>query len=968
MQKLMEMSSTEARNLVRGIIASRDEAVSADVIDRLYSVCTAGDLQIALAVIAESQTEGRVIVSLPFPTRPPRMGYLTPLDHLSQSALTSLLVRRMIRHTQKLKTYLAAVADLNRSVEEMDTNLLQSVTSIFANEIGFSFHINRKYLCLSRRFANNSTIISAIRPYTEIIRDSRDALHRAVDESYALDRDYIDSRRMFLRLANDKRLSLISRRILHYHFSPFGGGDEGWVQHLRALSSYSLPDALMFILESRILGSALAPINETAERFNLPVELSDSYLKARTKGAFDALTLETTHGPLDGQGTFCMANAWLSDERLAKFYAPIERYAGPRFDGIFGIERPFFESTDHNSLVRSVMTLRDMQPSGVADPTIVPDDEFQRTLRLAHLVEHGYSLGDCNGLDLVALMNATQNVPHLLSEAELDAALPPKSEDNLYEFIRASLKFEASPKISSEFNMRSATEKIVIDDFDRSILSLLKFIHKLAPEVAKFYMAMWNESFLIQCYKLYKSAYEVNEASTMILEWYGHQTDNNVLLERARSLALENKLALIRHDIDSQRLYVDSVRFKQWMFEKLAGPLRQIDLTAVDQGIPDQEIKIDDQIEILIDPSLQVASLVDAAYNEFCCNKAYGVDSYIGRRIRHGTFHGTLIKSASDLVEELLNQCGSDRVNYEYGLRSWLSKFGDEVKLFPRERLQVRSEKKPRGLLVPHVRISEYNLLEFAVRQVCESMLSKGSIPEAIDIIFQSCWLLLQPNLTEIQRELERWRGEKLLLRKEDLRRTPEPGADDDQARAIVRRVNEKVAETLQQISAWFAAPKETTPSATLQELFQVVRMEVAEQVAGFAPEVSEPEESGTRIVGHRYQYVYDALYILVHNAARYGLKGGSLELSVSEKVDGTVTTIYVTVASQFEVGRESYSRARIEHEMAAPMDDALVTEGSTGIRKLRALTSAKTDISDVAVSFSQTGVAFTFRLTLTTL
>lgn len=226
MQKLMEMSSTEARNLVRGIIASRDEAVSADVIDRLYSICTGGDLEIALAVITESQADGRVIVSLPFPTRPPRIGHLTPLDHLSQSALTSLLVRRITRHSRQLQTYLTAVADLNRSVQERDTKSLQEVTAIFTNEIGYSFHVNRKYLCLSRRFENDNSVISAIRPYIDSVRDNRDAVHRAVGESYALDRDYIDSRRMFLRLANDKRLSLISRRLLHYHLSPLGGGDE----------------------------------------------------------------------------------------------------------------------------------------------------------------------------------------------------------------------------------------------------------------------------------------------------------------------------------------------------------------------------------------------------------------------------------------------------------------------------------------------------------------------------------------------------------------------------------------------------------------------------------------------------------------------------------------------------------------------------------------------------------------------
>ena len=976
---LANIKSERVRNLVRGILSASNDVISSDVFDRLYPISSLEDRRISLVILAQAQQNSQIKLSLPFPPAPPAANSVETRDDLGTSAFLVAQERRLERYADELRLYVGLIARFNHAVEKCDATGLGEALNDLRQQFGFSVHLTRKVLSLVSRFEHDKAMLSALRPYYEGVTAKRHLLHRAMEDTFDLTHDYIETRRNFLRHVQSIRFGLAARTLVQHHFSPIPSSNEEWVRRARAYAAYSLPDLVTYVLESRIIGGPTDSASGIAQTFKLPADVAELYADARTNSVLESLDNAAEREPLAAEQVQRYATAWLCDDAITSFFAPIERYVGPRLSGDFGAERPFITAKPFDDDVLDSMpsassnSAPDKPPSDRLavllndEPAGLRVSELQRTLFLIRLVENGKSFAHYDGLRLLSLLDRTWAVSYLLSQLELDGAFPSRPSDRLYEMLRTTLKFNAVPKISTDFDMRSSTEQLVLCDFDGSILHLLQFLRERAPEVAAFYMAVWTERFLVQCYKLYKSAYDVNEARRSLLEWYGHETEDPVLLERARSLGLENKLARIRHDIDSQRLYVDLVRFKEWMLDKLADPLRRIATSSTAQEVPDTDIDLRDEVEVVVNPEYSLANIVGLAFSEFCCNTAYGVDSYIGRRIRHGTFHGTLHKSASDLIADILENPRCERVHFEAGLTSWLSRFDAEVKQFPQERLQVRSDKKPKGLLIPYVgHPTQRNMLKYAVEQVRGQLVDRDSIPEVVDVISQVCWVLLQPNLTAIQRELERWRGEKLTLHKEELYR----GVDallDEQARTIVRRINERVSETIQQIAAWFAAPKETTPSATLQELFHVVRVEVAEQVAGFDPQVIEPESSGLRIVGHRYQYVYDALYVLVHNAALHGKKGGRLELKLVECIGEKTTQIDVTVGSQFPDNCDQL-RGNIEKSMEASMDDAMVTEGSTGIRKLRALAYPKPDISDVRVTFPEDRVEFTFRITLPTL
>lgn len=975
---LSNIQANKIKNLLRGILSASNEVVSSEIFDRLYFLSDEDDLRHSIDLLSKAQRDRKISLSLPFPPQPPSVIYLETRDDLASPAFFKAQERRLSRYKKELLSHLNLIGRFNRAVEENDvqdlTNSLEEIRSRF----GFCIHITRKVLSLSSRFEHDKKIISAIRPYYEGVTARRYLIHRAMDDTFDLSQAFIPTRRNFLRIADTARIGLTAQCLIRHHFSPIPLSDEEWVRRARAHASYSMPDLVMFILESRLLNDPSSSIGALAYSFQLPSELQDACSITQTQDVLAALDGATDRQPMTAEETHRYASAWLCDKIIAPFFIPIEKYAGPRFDGTFGIHRPFIttkpfsdailaeEDKDDNARLLEANPVADVL--GTNGPGLKTDD-LQRTLFLVRLIETGRSFDDYNGLKLLSLLNNTSDVARLLSQLELDGAFPPKPSDRLYEALRTSLKFDSVRRISTEYKMRNSIEQLAIQEFGGNILDLLKFLYGRAPGVARFYMQLWTEQFLVQCYKLYDSAYKVNEARRSLLDWYGHETHDETLLERARSLGLENKLAQIRHEIDSQRLYVDLIRFKQWMLDELGSPLRRLTTSSIAQEVPAADIDLSDEVKLIESPEFALADIINVAFHEFCCNNAYGVDSYIGRRIRHGTFHGTLNKAAADQVDDILTQPWINKDQFEGNLLLWLSLFDDEVKRFAQERLQVRSAKKPKGLLFPYISTTaQLNTLRLAIGDIREHLVDRASIPETVDSISQTCWLLLEPNLIAIQRELERWRGDRLTLKKEHLYR----GGDaylDDQARTIVRRVNERVDETIQQIAAWFAAPKVTTPSATLQELFQVVRREVAGQIPGFDPVVTETESTGLRIVGHRYQYVYDALYILVHNAAQHGKKGGRLDLKVDQCVDDATNLVRVDVKVASELPDDSsHLRASIDEAMAAPMDDAMVTEGSTGIRKLRALAYPKNDIAFVEVNYPDNWVEFKFSLIMPTL
>ena len=97
-----------------------------------------------------------------------------------------------------------------------------------------------------------------------------------------------------------------------------------------------------------------------------------------------------------------------------------------------------------------------------------------------------------------------------------------------------------------------------------------------------------------------------------------------------KDLRLDQKLRKIRGEIDDNRIYVDPLRFGQWLLANQVGGIlkpEQIELKDID------EFKAFGDFAFNRQPHVQMAILLQNAFSEFCGDKRYGIHSSLGRRI-----------------------------------------------------------------------------------------------------------------------------------------------------------------------------------------------------------------------------------------------------------------------------------------------------------------------------------------------
>ncbi|MNS41253.1 hypothetical protein D3C72_736020 [compost metagenome] len=138
---------------------------------------------------------------------------------------------------------------------------------------------------------------------------------------------------------------------------------------------------------------------------------------------------------------------------------------------------------------------------------------------------------------------------------------------------------------------------------------------------------------------------------------------------------------------------------------------------------------------------------------------------------------------------------------------------------------------------------------------------------------------------------------------------------------------------------------------------------EVRQRHPGFAPTpiITVPED--VDLIGHRFHFFYDALYILVHNAARHGKCDGPLHISTNLLTDERHTHLTVAITSVLKPSAAQESRDGIEEAMTGEIGDAMVNHGRSGIRKLRGLVESVEEIAGFTRTYEDDAVIFAIEM-----
>jgi hypothetical protein len=149
--------------------------------------------------------------------------------------------------------------------------------------------------------------------------------------------------------------------------------------------------------------------------------------------------------------------------------------------------------------------------------------------------------------------------------------------------------------------------------------------------------------------------------------------------------------------------------------------------------------------------------------------------------------------------------------------------------------------------------------------------------------------------------------------------------------------------------------------------LFDAVLEEVKDQFPTFAPTIKREGVSEFILYGNYYHHVYDFLYVVIFNAAKYGRQDGILLQRIELDREGPQQLkVSIVVGSQIRAcDSVADVQENIRLAMAGSIEDAMVIEGRSGIKKLLRLESDVKEITAIDVAFEGDMIMFSCSLTL---
>lgn len=374
-------------------------------------------------------------------------------------------------------------------------------------------------------------------------------------------------------------------------------------------------------------------------------------------------------------------------------------------------------------------------------------------------------------------------------------------------------------------------------------------------------------------------------------------------------LTISRELAVLDglETFDGSRVHVDMDALGQIMKRDLQeGFSRYASLLEGDSGTSenfDQVLKDilrrDIQARLLITIPVSEAdelliSMIWRARDRFLFNVPHGLDSYLSKRIRHGSIVG-FIRSPGE-KEGVIAQRSAAGVYRAEGswadhvddplqrqrlvdlLSSFSRSIDDRLILLRDVLLHVRSEDKQRGMLDARLSPPEYHLIR--------SVASKDrSLDAFVDTILLSLRGLLGPSLLEVRdyigRDILRFVSEQfesLRGRARDILVNPEERAAFDSAAG---RASVAMQSAVQSAAMWFDPVDMKPHTFTLEDVIDIAIASVAAISKGFAPKLNIEKTASFGISEQALPILMDVLFPALGNVAEHSNCGESPEVRI---------------------------------------------------------------------------------------
>ncbi|MBD9638458.1 hypothetical protein IB277_19325 [Ensifer sp. ENS07] len=758
-----------------------------------------------------------------------------------------------------------------------------------------------------------------------------------MDDSYEL----LSLRRNLLEFATSKKTDEITREIVCWQVGPISTTSSELSARLNALGSYSLFDAFAFIAIHHLNLDVLAtlPLLPTTNGL-IPDCLEKAWYALSESPVPDTGGYSDEDPEFEDLVFYRRSIAWLENRAVTRFRA----IADHLYTNVTArpLKPPLIEqlSQEYFAAIEKVEDLASERDGFALDLSKYNNSSaggFTRTLALAHLVTSASKTNPISTPTLLKVMDRTRDVAILLTPAEIKEQFANPAKDAMHDYIVAALLSESIGTSAEKHKLRRVFQDLVLKEYDGNIIKLADFFRVNYPNIAGHLVHLCTEEFLVQLYFLIAEASDVFEKRAELLEWYGDHFGEPAFGDRARTIRLDQRLQKVRGEIDDTRLYVDPVRFGQWFednhHDEISSLLKGsfIDTADIDAFTDFGDFTTQRQ------PHVRLAAVLQSAFQEFCSNKRYGINSYLGRRIRHGTLSGFMVNAVEEIIKEDRFRAIRDNAQASAALATWVDIYRSQVDTWANDILHINDKQHSRGAIsATIVDLSKIDIARSAMRMVQEQYHKHGVFTVVTQIIYEYCWRLLETDLSQIRPMIDRGH---LSWGNVDQSRLVNACPEDLEAcaMALCRALNARTNDVFRTVSSWFTKPVNLSPSAPISVLIEAVLEEVKGHFSDFKPTIVSLGIRDIELVGAVYHHMYDFLYAVIHNAARHGNRTGSIETELQLiPIDAAHQILYVGITSQIRPTDDIASVIEIiESRVAEVSEDAMIVEGNSGIKKI---------------------------------
>lgn len=613
-----------------------------------------------------------------------------------------------------------------------------------------------------------------------------------------------------------------------------------------------------------------------------------------------------------------------------------------------------------------IKTIKDILPQKGSDGLKIntnyfrsyEDNFLENSAALIYSIEKNSNFDKDDENKFVELMSHTRDIGYIISKYKIEE-ISSNSKTDDFKLVIACLRHIGNNSTKSDFELRKLIEE-AINNTAGNIIPFLEKIYGISKSVAEHIITVCDETMLNKLFHTIEKPNMAIETRAEMLDWYGVKTNDVNYTDRARNLLLEIKISKEKATIDDSRIYIEPTKYIQWMENQSLNNI----IILLDSIYNNDEIKSFNSIVVKwstvssgVSKYEQLANELLKCYSEFCSNKIYGIASYLGRRIRHGTFKGNATKDIREISknDEYCHIFSNESFKLQY--ERWLSEYDGKITEFRDKNLHIKSKSKPEGLISTTFDSSSKEMIANAMlTEVIKLYINKSDININLPhLILEYCWRVIELDLEKIRNELLKIKSNYGVFN---------PSTNLDKSyRKFSSEVNSIVAEKFRTITSWFNKPSTVSSNVELNLLIQTIISEVTCSVLDFSPKVTYISQDMT-LSGKVYLSVYDALFILIQNAAIHGKKNGILEFSAipSERL------LSITITSELKSSDLPYcsmTKNNIEEKLEKELlEDAHIKEGNSGIEKLKQMLSDG-NISNLIYEFENDKILTTFSIGL---